>query len=216
MRFVFLLLVTLIMASGCTQQDGIFNEGVHYSLDKKRTESEQPEVLLFMSFACPACRNFETILHDYEIPPDATFEIIPVSFDKQGWGDLSKAFAVLRQLNVHHEFTLALFAAVQDERRNVTSMLGFTQWFADTSQKLNIGTEYIIQISDIYQSKQTQELVEKYYIGEKKYRILQVPTVWVNGNLRLKPENLADDDAIALKANLFALLDHTIGLHKQP
>lgn len=216
MRYLFLLMLLVVMITGCNQDDGGFKEGKHYSLDTTKSISKQPEVLLFMSFACPACRSFETILHDYEIPKGTTFEIIPVSFDRQGWGELSKAYAVLRQLNLHREFTMPLFAAVQDEKRNVTSKLGFTQWYADTARKLNLGTKYITQIPAIYESEQTQKLVDKYYVGEKKYRITGVPTVWVNGNLRLIPKNLAGDDDETVKANLFGLMDHTVGLHKLP
>jgi|AntRauTorckE5430_2_1112549.scaffolds.fasta_scaffold03729_5 protein-disulfide isomerase len=213
MRYLFVFLLVTLLTTGCTTEDGVFSEGRHYSLDKSKSASEKPEVLLFMSFACPACRSFETVLHDYEIPAGTTFEIIPVSFDRQGWGSLSKAYAVLRQLNVHHEFTMPLFAAVQDDKRNVTSRLGFTQWFADKSKELNIGTEFIPQIAAIYDSENTQKLVDKYYIGEKKYRITGVPTVWVNGNLRLIPSNLAGDDDDSIKQSLFGLIDHTVARH---
>jgi hypothetical protein len=215
MKHVLLILAGIFLITACSNNtDEPYQAGTHFSVDKTKTQSQSPEVLVFMSFACPACRKFESAMHDYSVQDGVTFEIIPVSFDRPGWSQLVKAYAVLRQLNVHHEFTLPLFKAVQDDRRNVGTKMGFAMWYNEVANEIGVGKEFINQISNIYDSEQTQQLIEKYYVGEKQFRITGVPTVWVNGDTRLIQANLRGESEEEQKAELFGLLDHTISLHK--
>ncbi|QSX37000.1 thiol:disulfide interchange protein DsbA/DsbL [Shewanella sedimentimangrovi] len=102
-----------------------YKEGVHYTVISEGPGSAKPEVTEFFSFFCPHCYNFsKTVLPKIaeKLPEGVTFNQSHVDFIGREMGlEMSRAFAVARQLNVEEKIDNALFEAIHAKKQHFTS-----------------------------------------------------------------------------------------------
>jgi protein dithiol oxidoreductase (disulfide-forming) len=120
-----LLMAAALLLAPMTALAAQYQEGVHYTVINEGPASAKPEITEFFSFYCPHCYNFsKTVIPMLEkrLPDGVSFSQAHVDFINKDMGpEMSRAFAVARQLNVDKKIESALFAAIHDKKQHFTS-----------------------------------------------------------------------------------------------
>lgn len=120
-----LLMAAALLLAPLTVAAAEYQEGVHYTVINNGPATAKPEITEFFSFYCPHCYTFsETVVPKIlaEKPADVEFNQAHVDFIGKEMGiEMSRAFAVARQLNVDKKIDAALFAAIHDKKQRFTS-----------------------------------------------------------------------------------------------
>lgn len=204
----FLLLITIaLLTAGCSEKSDVkFVEGKHYIVSKIHQPAANPQIIKFVSFACPACRKIEEVLADYKPSDDVTYERFQVRFGNASYDQLMRAYSTLRVLNIHDKLAEQLFVAIQDERTFLGDRHSLAIWVAKHLPEVNMEV-----VKNAYLHEKTAELVAMYYAAEQKYKITSIPTIWVNGNILLNLKNLEGETNEEKELFLRDLLDHLTG-----
>lgn len=98
------------------------------------------EVIEFFSYACPHCYALQPHVVKWaaELPANATFVRVPVSFGRREWGQLSRAFYALEATGDLQRLDDALFAAIHEERKPLFNLDQLAAWAAENG--VNAGT----------------------------------------------------------------------------
>lgn len=156
-------------------------------LEIRQAPSAQKEVVEFFSFYCPHCYNFEM---NFKIPsqvkaglPEGTaFKQYHVSFDEKT-DRLARAWALAMALKVEEKVKTPLFEAAQANK--IDSMNDVRDIFAKngvTAEQFDANINSFV-VSGLY-NKQTQ-LAEE-------YKVVAVPSFFVNGQYQLNMEGFSD------------------------
>lgn len=204
--FLLILLAACSDQASNQQQESLFKEGVHYTKISNIPTSTSPQVVKFISYACPSCRFLEQKLsiNPLIFPEGTQVERSPVAFKREGWRDLAHVYATLRGLNLHDLLSDELFKAVQDQRINLSNVNSFVAWAAPLS-----GTQPSV-LEEAYLHQQTEELVTHYLAAEQRYFINSVPTVIINGNLRVNLEKIPGETEAERLASLQSLINELL------
>ncbi len=201
-------ILSIIGLSACQPSDkSIYKEGVHYEILKKHEPSNTPQIVKFVSFTCPACRGFEELMHGYLPDEGVVMERIPVTFNYSQWRAIAKAYATLRQLNLHDELAPALFTSIQEDKTYIGDAPSFLAWL----KSVHSGFDRKLA-SQVYLHPQTNQLVDAYLASEVKYDITGIPTVIVNGNIKLKFDKLGDGTELEQRQRIEQLIDYALAL----
>lgn len=206
----------LLGLSGCIDNGTEkYKEGVHYKKLSGFDSSNRKQVVLFFSAACPHCKVFDEALLEWEISfnkKEVNFIRVPVTFNKGEWKLLSKMYSVGQLLGAQDVVVKALFKAVQEDKIWWTKEYQVIQWFIDLGYPAQ-------KVADLWNSKESDALMVKYFKSETNYVIRSIPRLIVNGNYELLPKGFdssddsldeaAQDKAVALdlKAGINYLLD---------
>lgn len=211
-RLVYVTLFFLtVMLTGCSENDGTFKEGYHYSVFEKHAPSHSPQIIKFVSFACPACRKTEEALKDYQPDENVKYERIQVRLGRKSWEQLLRAYSTLRVLNIHDKLAEKLFIAIQDEKKYLGDRHSLAIWVNQNIESIPTAV-----VKNAYVNQKTLEVSEMYKNAEILYEVKSIPEIWVNGNMRVNLKNLGGNSSAEKTAFLHKLLDHLVTLnHKQ-
>jgi thiol:disulfide interchange protein DsbA len=94
---------------------------------------DKVEVIEFFSYACPHCFELQPHVLKWaaELPANATFVRVPVSFGRREWGQLSRAFYSLEATGDLARLDDALFEAIHKQRRPLFSLDQLAAWAAE-------------------------------------------------------------------------------------
>ncbi|QDF65833.1 thiol:disulfide interchange protein DsbA/DsbL [Shewanella sp. SNU WT4] len=102
-----------------------YKEGVHYTVINQGPATAKPEIKEFFSFYCGHCFNFaKTVVPQIKstLPKGVAFNQAHVEFIGREMGpEMSRAFAVARQLGVEEKIENAMFSAIHEKRQNFTN-----------------------------------------------------------------------------------------------
>lgn len=203
-RIVIALLMVTLMLAGCGgSSNEKFVEGKHYSISTLHDASNTPQVIKFVSFACPACRGIEKVLADYNPPESVIYERFQVRFNNPSYDALMRAYATLRSLNIHDKLAPDLFEAIQDNRQYLADKHSLAIWVNKLLPEVKMDI-----VKKAYVHDKSTELVNMYYAAEMKYNITSIPTIWVNGNVRIILQNLEGETPEEVSQFLIDLLNH--------
>lgn len=111
-----------------------FEEGVHYEVIAEQATSK-PEVSEYFSYFCPHCNKFEPIMMDVTKRLEGSNIKVNknhVSFIGRNMGvEMQKAYAAAELLKVESTISPAIFSAVHDQKRNMTSRNDLRVIFTD-------------------------------------------------------------------------------------
>ncbi|MFT5879683.1 MAG: thiol:disulfide interchange protein DsbA [Moritella sp.] len=128
--FVLIIAMLFLPVVNATQ----FKEGVHYDVIAEQA-SAKPEVAEYFSYYCPHCNEFEPVMTDVTkrlADTEIKVEKNHVSFIGRAMGvEMQKAFATAELLNVEHEVSMALFAAIHEQKRHFSSRDDIRTVFTD-------------------------------------------------------------------------------------
>jgi len=104
-----------------------FTEGKDYTrLDTPHATtvpSDKVELREFFSYGCPHCFHFRPLLHDYmaKASDRAALVRVPVTFGRESWALLAKAYYAADALGVIDKVHEAIFNAIHVDHRDVSS-----------------------------------------------------------------------------------------------
>jgi protein dithiol oxidoreductase (disulfide-forming) len=130
MRFVAALLCVLAVPAYAQVQ------GQDYELlapPQATSTQDKVEVIEFFSYGCPHCYELQPHVLKWaaELPANATFVRVPVSFGRREWGQLSRAFYALEATDDLARLDDALFEAIHKQRRPLFSVDHLAAWAAE-------------------------------------------------------------------------------------
>ena len=216
-RTLIIILISFIAVTGCSERQGSipinpdgksdrFIEGVHYTRVKRLDESKDPQVIKFISFNCPACRFHEST-SKLSVDESVTVERFPVSFSRESWQSSAKAYATLRTLNLHDEFSWPLFEAVQTTREPIGDKSYFAKWL---SKRSGLTESDVLKA---YDHDKTSELMALYKAAERRFAISSVPSIYVNGNIFINLQAMEGESKTQKMLFMNELIDHLIANH---
>jgi thiol:disulfide interchange protein DsbA len=136
------------------------------------------EVVELFWYGCPHCYKFEPVINPWveKLPSDVNFKRIPAMFGGP-WDAHGQMFLALESMGVEHKVHAAVFKAIQEEHKKLTSPDEMAEFLAtqgvDKDKFLATFNSFAIK----GQVVQARELA-------KKYEITGVPTMIVNGKYR--------------------------------
>ena len=212
LRMIMMVLVIAIMMAGCSGDKAgeKFVEGKHYVISSAHEESKNPQIVKFVSFACPACRGIEEALDGYKPADGVAYERFQVRFGNKSNDQLMRSYATLRVLNIHEQLKLPLFEAIQDQRIYLGDKHSMAIWVNKQMPEIKMDV-----VKKAYVHPKTADLINMYYAAEQRYNIKAIPTIWVNGNLKINLQNVEGDTPEEKNAFLAELLDHLTKVEPQ-
>jgi protein dithiol oxidoreductase (disulfide-forming) len=97
------------------------------------TSQGKVEVLEFFSYACPNCYSMQPHVVKWaaQLPADAVFIRVPVSFGRREWGQLSRAYYALETTGDLARLDDALFEAIHKLHRPLFNEENLAAWVAE-------------------------------------------------------------------------------------
>ena len=94
---------------------------------------DKVEVIEFFSYGCPHCSALQPQVAKWaaQLPANAAFVRIPVSFGRREWGQLSRAFYALEATGDLARLDDALFDGIHKEKRQLFSEDELAAWAAE-------------------------------------------------------------------------------------
>jgi len=170
-----------------------YKEGVHYTVINDGPETAKPEITEFFSFFCPHCFTFsKTVVPKIEanLPEGVTFNQAHVEFIGRQMGvEMSRAFAVARQLNVDEKIDAALFSAIHEKKQQFTR--------ADDIRALFIANGVEAKAYDAAASSfMVNAQMSKMKRDTENAKISGVPSLVVNGKYRVETSAIKSYDEL--------------------
>jgi protein dithiol oxidoreductase (disulfide-forming) len=94
---------------------------------------DKVEVIEFFSYGCPHCYALQPLVVKWaaQLPANATFVRIPVSFGRREWGQLSRAYYALEATGDLARLDDALFESIHKQNRPLFSEDQLASWAAE-------------------------------------------------------------------------------------
>ena len=94
---------------------------------------DKVEVIEFFSYGCPHCYALQPQVLKWaaELPANAAFVRVPVSFGRREWGQLSRAFYALEATGDLARLDDAMFEAIHKQHRPLFSLDQLAAWVAE-------------------------------------------------------------------------------------
>jgi protein dithiol oxidoreductase (disulfide-forming) len=95
--------------------------------------TDKIEVVEFFSYACPHCYALQPHVLKWaaQLPANAAFVRVPVSFGRREWGQLSRAYYALEATGDLARLDDALFEAIHKQHRQLFSLDQLAAWASD-------------------------------------------------------------------------------------
>ncbi len=161
--------------------------------------TEQPTVIEFFSYGCPACYRLEPDMKKWVAgkPANVHFQRIPVTF-QPGWNEYAKAYYIAESLGILNKITPAMFNAIHVKHDNLAQTTALAKLFAQYGVSQT-------QFNAIFQ--QSPALTLAIANGDKLmqlYGINAVPTIIVNNHYVTSAVMTGDS------TKLFQVIDYLI------
>ena len=93
------------------------------------------EVREFFSYGCPHCADFEPRLSEWTSEMGDRVEVVhtPVTFGRESWAVLARAYYAAQALDILDQTHTALFEAIHDEGRAFSSNEGVAAFYASVA-----------------------------------------------------------------------------------
>lgn len=204
-----MLLLTSVGASA-VHGAPVWTEGVNYFLVEPARPTNLPrgkvEVTEVFSYACPACNQFQPVMHQLQqsLPANAVFDYLPASFNpSEDWPMFQQAYCTAQVLGVAAQTHDAMFDAVwktgelgivDPATKSIKAQLPSIQDAArfynaragvPVEKFLNTAKSFIVDVK----VRGAEDLVAA-------YRVDRTPTVVVNGKYRLHVESAGGPDRL--------------------
>jgi thiol:disulfide interchange protein DsbA len=145
------------------------------------------EVLEFFSYACPHCAHFHPSVTKWasELPKDTAFVRVPVSFGRQQWGQLARAYYALQSMGELERFDAALFKAIHEERKPLFNEQNLSAWIAEQGGDAAKFREAFNSFSVTQSALRADQL-------SRDYQVSGVPQLTVEGKYTVLGDTFAD------------------------
>lgn len=169
--------LTLTVAAAGAQE---FRAGEHYRvLDEPvaTADGEGVEVREFFSYGCPHCHDFEPRIAAWaeEMGDDINLVHTPVSFNREAWSLLARAYHAAEVLEVTDQTHQALFEAIHVDGRRLGSEADIAEVFAEAA---DVDAD---EVEDTLNSFAVDSRLRRSERLGEDYGIRSTPTVTVAG-----------------------------------
>lgn len=140
------------------------------------SDGKKIEVIEFFSYACPHCADLHPLVSRWAeaLPEDAAFIRVPVSFGRQQWGQLARAYYALEAMGEVKRYDDALFTALHAERKPLFTEDSLAAWIAQKGGDAAKFREAFNSFSVSQKAMRADQL-------SRDYRVNGVPQVTVAG-----------------------------------
>ncbi|MEB7499462.1 thiol:disulfide interchange protein DsbA [Leclercia pneumoniae] len=163
-----------------------FADGIQYtSLGK--TVADVPDVMVFFSFNCPHCYQYEQVSHvpgrvAEKLPADTRIVKYHAEFLPPLGKELSKAWAVAMALGMEDRITSPMFEAVQKEKR-IQSINDIRSVFIEAGIKAE-------DFDNAWSSFAVKALVDRQRKAAEDIELRGVPAMFIRGKYELKSQGM--------------------------
>jgi thiol:disulfide interchange protein DsbA len=137
---------------------------------------DKVEVIEFFSYGCPHCYALQAQVVKWaaELPANAAFVRVPVSFGRREWGQLSRAFYALEATGDLARLDDALFDAIHKEKRALFDEDNLAAWAAEHGVEAG-------KFRAAFQSPGVSAQAMRAEQLSRDYKINSVPSIIVDG-----------------------------------
>lgn len=159
------------------------DEGIEYfkvNPPQPTANKDKIEVLEAFSYGCPHCYQFEPALTTWKksLPPNVEFVRFHVIFPNQAsWEPLARAYYTAEFLGIVEKIHHAMFVAVHDKKRDLTSDAKMAEFFAEQGVSKK-------DFQDAYRSFSVDSKMRRAADMTTRYQVDGVPSLVVNGKFR--------------------------------
>lgn len=210
---IFMTTVGTLLAPFAIQSIAIENEKTQTSLvegrDWERVKSLQSvadthkiEVLEFFSYGCPHCGHFNPLLIAWaeKLPPDVTFQRVPVTFGRAAWEMLARLYFALNYTGDLKRLDQAVFDTVTRDHTNLYSEKALLKWLE--MQKVDT-TTFAAVLNSFEVATQLARAAEL----NDRYQIDAVPRLIIDGRyVVIGREAKSLNDLLKIADDLLALV----------
>jgi thiol:disulfide interchange protein DsbA len=197
-RFLFVLLIGLTLNNIALAGENLYEE---VPSPQRFDEKNKLEVLEIFWYGCPHCYHLEPALNEWlkTKPNDVTFVKMPAVLDlKHKWTETAKIFYVAEALNVFDKIHIALFQAIHEKKRNLSTEQEFAQFFNEVA---GVSKE---DFTKAFNSFAVDMKIRNALRLTQAYGISSVPVLIVNGKYRI------DSGQTEGMKNLFKAIDELL------
>ena len=197
-RFLFVLLIGLNLNNIALAGENLYEE---VPSPQRFDEKNKLEVLEIFWYGCPHCYYLEPALNEWlkTKPKDVTFVKMPAVLDlKHKWTETAKIFYVAEALNVFDKIHIALFQAIHEKKRNLSTEQEFAQFFNEVA---GVSKE---NFTKAFNSFAVDMKIRNALRLTQAYGISSVPVLIVNGKYRI------DSGQTEGMKNLFKAIDELL------
>jgi len=197
-RFLFVLLIGLNLNNIALAGENLYEE---VPSPQRFDEKNKLEVLEIFWYGCPHCYYLEPALNEWlkTKPNDVTFVKMPAVLDlKHKWTETAKIFYVAEALNVFDKIHIALFQAIHEKKRNLSTEQEFAQFFNEVA---GVSKE---DFTKAFNSFAVDMKIRNALRLTQAYGISSVPVLIVNGKYRI------DSGQTEGMKNLFKAIDELL------
>lgn len=185
MRAVALVILALVLTLG-TAVAQEYQAGKQYQLVKPpqptTTGDDSIEVIEFFSYACPHCFHFRPLLHNWLQQTGENVELvrIPVTFGRESWALLAKAFYAAKALGVLGQIDKALFEAIHLHGRRFHDEQALADFFAEHGVERQAALNALNSFSVYVNLQRARRIV-------RAYEVRATPSMAVAGKYLVAP-----------------------------
>jgi len=197
-RFLFVLLIGLNLNNIALAGENLYEE---VPSPQRFDEKNKLEILEIFWYGCPHCYYLEPALNEWlkTKPKDVTFVKMPAVLDlKHKWTETAKIFYVAEALNVFDKIHIALFQAIHEKKRNLSTEQEFAQFFNEVA---GVSKE---DFTKAFNSFAVDMKIRNALRLTQAYGISSVPVLIVNGKYRI------DSGQTEGMKNLFKAIDELL------
>ena len=153
--------------------------GTDYAVLDKRVPVDAPagkvEVIEFFWYNCPHCNAFEPTLESWikKLPPHVAFKRVPVAF-QPSFQAQQKLYYALEAMGKVDEYQRKVFAAIHQQRQNLTGEQQILEWAAANGLDKAKFTEQ-------YKSFSVASKIQKAKQLQDAYQVAGVPSIGIAG-----------------------------------
>lgn len=193
LRLTTLLLLSLVAPLTLAQAPEKYIEGQHYLLVQPAQPTANPakiEVIESFSYGCIHCAHFQPTVDTWKkkMPADVQFTLLPAFFQPY-FALMGRAYYAADALGVVAQTHNAMFKAVFDEKRKLTTIEEIAEFYKDYGVKPEDFVAAAKSFAVETKVKRADELT-------KRYGIDGTPEFVVNGKYRVGPRSAGGYDKI--------------------
>jgi thiol:disulfide interchange protein DsbA len=155
------------------------------------SDTDKPTVIEFFSYACPHCHSFHPIIDDWANGVADSVEVlhVPVTFGRDSWKLLARAYYVAKALEVTDKTHGALFAAIHNKGFRASSKGDIADLYAD----VGVDRE---EVMDAFDSFVVDMKVKRAAKMVRNYGVRRTPTMAVGGRYVTDPTSAGGQEAM--------------------
>ncbi|MDN5869445.1 MAG: thiol:disulfide interchange protein DsbA/DsbL [Nitrococcus sp.] len=155
------------------------------------TSEDQIEVIEFFSYGCSHCFEFRPMLHGWleQAGDDIELKRVPVTFGRQSWALLAKAYYAAQALGVIEQIDKPLFEAIHVDGRQFSNEQELADFFAqhgvDRQAALNAFDSFAVEVN----LRRAERMVHS-------YGVRATPSMAVAGKYLVDPSAAGGQEAM--------------------